>query len=146
MPTAAAAGVVFGVVVVVVVVVVAVVVVVVAVVLLFLLLLVLLVVVEITIPAISSTSEIFFLKGVNPWFGVSWLQASDLGVCRMHAPTNNPFQPLVEGITSKIFQRFLAHWFCSGAKEGACGPGVQVEAGDGGQRGPTQGSKFSLID
>ena len=49
-------------------VVVVVVVVAVAVVLLFLLLLVLLVVVEITIPAISSTSEIFFLKGINPWF------------------------------------------------------------------------------
>lgn len=45
-----------------------VVVVVVVAVVLLLLLLVLLVVVEITIPAISSTSEIVFLKEINPWF------------------------------------------------------------------------------
>ena len=68
------------------------VVVVVVVVLLFLLL-VLLVAVGITIHAISSTRGIFFLKGINQWFSGGY-RLTDLGLCIMHALTNNPFQTI----------------------------------------------------
>ena len=65
----------------------------VVVVLLFLLL-VLLVAVGITIHAISSTRRgIFFLKGINQWFSGGY-RLTDLGLCIMHALTNNPFQTI----------------------------------------------------